>query len=520
MDSKADSKTSQLGNTLQPTDTSHMTEYIDAEPQYKKTYTRYNSPFWQIVVVSFVAFGCPGMYNALSGIGGGGQIDSTTQAKSHIALASISAFGNLFVAPIVTNIIGPKWTLFIGGIPYVLYAGSLLCYSHTGSVAFVVVSGGILGMGASLLWISQGGIMAGYPLPFQQGRMIGVFWFIFKLVSQSSLILISDKISSLGGFLGSMISFGLNFNSSSGTVSDATYIAFMCIMAGGCCCALLLLNPYDVIREDGSRAAVAKKPSVVREMKATLKIFLDWRVISLIPFWFSANYFYNYQQNSVNGKLFNIRTRSFNGGMYWLAQMLASYLYGMFLDNKWLGRRARGIGGFVIAGIFAMVVWGGGLALQLRRGPSSNYYALREMDLYDSGSKYAGPFILYFAYGAFDAVWQTLVYWTIAYLAHESPEQAARYVGAFKAFEAMGSAIASKVNSSKTDYNIEFGLAWAFTMFGLLCAVPFVLSMTDAPAHAGQEFVKVNEGGDALKQVDEDGEVHVISDMEEKRAHR
>ncbi len=122
------------------------------------------------------------MYNALSGIGGGGQVDSTTAALSHVALASISAFGNLFVAPIVTNQIGPKWTLFIGGLPYVLYAGSLLCYSHTHNVAFVVVSGGILGVGASLLWISQGGIMAGYPLPFQQGRSIGVFWFIFKYV--------------------------------------------------------------------------------------------------------------------------------------------------------------------------------------------------------------------------------------------------------------------------------------------------------------------------------------------------
>ncbi|KAJ5950085.1 hypothetical protein N7454_001669 [Penicillium verhagenii] len=60
---------------------------------------------------------CPGMYNALSGIGGGGQLDTTTTAKGHIALASVSAFGNIFIAPIVTNILGPKWTIFIGGIP-------------------------------------------------------------------------------------------------------------------------------------------------------------------------------------------------------------------------------------------------------------------------------------------------------------------------------------------------------------------------------------------------------------------
>lgn len=122
------------------------------------------------------------MYNALSGIGGGGQLDTTTQAKGHIALASVSAAGNLFVAPVVTNVLGPKWTILIGGLPYVLYAGSLLAYTHTGNQGFVIGSSALLGIGASLLWIAQGSIMTGYPLPQQQGRMIGIFWIIFKYV--------------------------------------------------------------------------------------------------------------------------------------------------------------------------------------------------------------------------------------------------------------------------------------------------------------------------------------------------
>jgi hypothetical protein len=86
-----------------------------------------------------------------------------------------------------------------------------------------------------------------------------------------------------------MISFGLNFHSESGTVSDSTYIAFMCIMGAGCCCALGLLNPYNVIREDRSRAAVAKKPSVWGEFVQLVKVIKDWRVVSLIPFWMAAN---------------------------------------------------------------------------------------------------------------------------------------------------------------------------------------------------------------------------------------
>lgn len=86
-----------------------------------------------------------------------------------------------------------------------------------------------------------------------------------------------------------MISFGLNFSSKSGTVSDSTYIAFICIMAFGCLCALALLNPYNVIREDNSRAAIAKKPSVWEEFMGLLKVLRDWRVVSLVPFWMAAN---------------------------------------------------------------------------------------------------------------------------------------------------------------------------------------------------------------------------------------
>lgn len=179
--------------------------------------------------------------------------------------------------------------------------------------------------------------------------------------------------------------------------------------------------------------------------------------------------------------------------MYWLAQMVSSYIFGLFLDNKYMNRRQRGIWGFVITAIISMVVWGGGLAAQLKRGPSGSYYGLNEMDLITSGPKYAGPFLLYFFYGSFDAIWQTLVYWTIGYLSHESPEQAARYVGAFKCAEAVGSAIASKVNSSKTNYNVEFAVDWAFVVFALVWVIPFVWSIQDVPAHSGQRTAYVNK---------------------------
>lgn len=42
-----------------------------------KITTWYASPGFQLGMVAFVCFMCPGMYNALSGLGGGGKTDNT-----------------------------------------------------------------------------------------------------------------------------------------------------------------------------------------------------------------------------------------------------------------------------------------------------------------------------------------------------------------------------------------------------------------------------------------------------------
>ena len=39
--------------------------------------TWYASPYFQLILVSFVCFMCPGMFNALGGLGGGGKADAT-----------------------------------------------------------------------------------------------------------------------------------------------------------------------------------------------------------------------------------------------------------------------------------------------------------------------------------------------------------------------------------------------------------------------------------------------------------
>ena len=55
----------------------------------------YYHPFTQICLLGFVCFMCPGLFNALNGLGAGGQVDTTTSANANAALyatLAVSAF--------------------------------------------------------------------------------------------------------------------------------------------------------------------------------------------------------------------------------------------------------------------------------------------------------------------------------------------------------------------------------------------------------------------------------------------
>lgn len=429
---------------------------------------RYNSPAVQVLLTALVAFGCPGMFNSLTGIGAGGQVDSTATDNGNIALYAINAGVYLFVAPIVYHYVGAKWCMFIGGIAYPLYGGSLLAYNHIQSDAFVITAAAILGVGSSHLWVGQGAIMTGAPMKNEKGRLIGMFWFLFNL----------------GGVIGSFIAMGVNFDSTINRVSDATYAVFISLMGAGFLSALLLLSPTKIWRNDGSQVRLddsTARPNVVKDFLNILTIFKRKETYTLILFFFASNFFYTYQQNTVNGRLFDIRTRGFNGGFYWLGALMAP-LFGRFLDNRRMNTRRTAAVAFTIIFLLHIAVYIGGLMLQLRSPSSiddkgSYMYMPHEMDMMDSGKKFAGPFVLYFLYGVFDTLWQTFIYWIIGYLGKNDDDVTARYVGLYKAVQSAGAAVAWKLNEVPINYHVEFAINWGLIGGALVFFIPLLFWM-------------------------------------------
>ncbi|KAL6232083.1 hypothetical protein BDW75DRAFT_233068 [Aspergillus navahoensis] len=430
-------------------------------------YRLYTHPWFQIFLISFICFCCPGMYNALTGLGGSGQVDPTVAANATVALLSATAGTALFVVGPIFDRVGPRICLLLGGWTYPLYAGSLLCFNRTRNGAFVVAAGAILGVGASFLWVSQGAIMTTYVRESQKGRAIAAFWIIFNL----------------GGGVGSLASFGLNYHSTSGTVSDGTYIALLILMAVGWLLGLLICPPSAVRVRPGLLQQPAQAPEVEPKKgnwKSTLRLaartILDWRVLCMLPLFFCANVFYSYQQNIVNGMTFNIRTRSLNSALYWLAQMFGGLVMGLILDIPTLTRPARARVGWLFLAVTAMAIWGGGYAFEKWSSDRLAHGLKQDVD-YTQGSVSTGPMFLYIFYGAFDAFWQSYCYWLMGASSNE-PAVAAVLVGAYKTFQSTGGAMAWRINALHKPAITQFAMDWGLCMGALVVAIPAVMAVT------------------------------------------
>lgn len=75
-----------------------------------------------------------------------------------------------FLAGGVSNKITAKWALFIGAAFYTPYAAGLYCNNRYGNEWFLLLGAALCGVGASLLWASEGAIAVGYPEEEKRGR--------------------------------------------------------------------------------------------------------------------------------------------------------------------------------------------------------------------------------------------------------------------------------------------------------------------------------------------------------------
>jgi hypothetical protein len=323
--------------------------------------------------------------------------------------------------------------------------------------------------------------MTTYVPESQKGRAIAVFWIIFNL----------------GGSIGSFVSLGLNYHSKAGTVTNSTYIAFIVIMAFGWFLGVLICPPSSV--RMSQLEVEIEKHSMKRTCKLWAKTILNWRVACMLPLFFCANVFYSYQQNSVNGKTFTLRTRSLNGALYWFAQIFGGLIIGLLLDLPKVSRPIRARIGWMVLFVAGMSIWGGGYAFQLWENKRLATGLKQDID-FNTPGMFVGPMFLYIFYGMYDALWQGFCYWIIGATSN-SAGVAAVLVGAYKTFQATGGAMAWRMNALNRPALTQLGMNWGLSIGALVIAIPMVWTVTETSIHVDEVVLDQKEEVTATKKV-------------------
>ncbi|RLV95354.1 hypothetical protein JA1_000993 [Spathaspora sp. JA1] len=470
--------------------THHTKEEIEADGKwYNKEINllgfkfRYSSGMTQIVMLAFVIFMTPGMFNALSGIGVSIG-DQVTANNANVALYSTFATIGFFGGTIC-NIIGVRLSLMVGGTGYALYAGSLLAFNHTECKWFVILAGAVLGVCAAILWAAQGTIIMSYPTESTKGRAIMVFWVIFNM----------------GGVIGSIIPLVNNLQNQTKAANDGTFIAFIILMCLGSVIASFMLPMSKVYKADGTKVSSAKQPYWKDELIALGKLLINEpRILLMFPMFFASNWFYTYQFNNVNRARFNLRTRSLNSLLYWLAQMLGAVIIGSILDWQKFRRSVRAKLGFIFLFVTSMAIWGGGLKFQLaytRESAEAVPPLITPLDFTDAG--YVGPVFLYIFYGMFDAIFQSYIFWVLGALSN-NPKKTALYAGFYKGIQSAGAAIAWRLDAIAVSYMVLFSSSWALCQGSLLIAAPLIFYYIKDTTTAEEDHMEEVVGDEEFKK--------------------
>lgn len=445
---------------------------------------RFSGAMTQIVLLAFVVFLTPGMFNALSGIGASISdkwVADTAMTSLYITFSTIG-----FFAGTICNTIGVRASLMFGGVGYAIYAASLLSFNHNENKGFVIFAGAFLGICAAILWAAQGAIIMSYPTEETKGRAIMIFWVIFNL----------------GAVIGSIIPLADNIENVGSAANDGTFIAFIVLMICGSGVAFFMLPMSKVWKSDGTRVVAKKHPNWKDELIGLWRTLIqDPRILFLFPMFFASNWFYTYQFNNVNYGRFNLRTRSLNSLLYWLAQMLGAIVLGYILDFKKFKRSMRAKIGWAILFITGLAIWGGGLKFQLgftRDEVESDTPSIHPLDYTDGA--YIGPMFLYIFYGVYDAIFQTFTIWIMGAMSN-NPKKTSLYAGFYKGIQSAGAAIAWRLDAVHTPYMSMFASSWVLVQGSLLIAVPLIFFMiSDTTAFEDDDM-----GG-----IVDDGELEVV----------
>lgn len=387
-----------------------------------------------------------GVFVSLNLLGaGGGRPDSAHVIQTANAILSSVWFFSACVGGTYLKLIGPGPTMCFGICTYALYVGALWCYEATGTGAFPLVSGAIIGVGAGAVFITSGYIQVAYSDDTNKGKFIAV----------------QNTLQAVGSIVCSILPVVLNRNNDSRAgVPEAVYITYIIIMLAVALMSFLTLRrPADVTAGEGGLGVQLEERNLGAELRANISIFREWKLLILLPAFLPAGSFLIYL-GSVNAFQNNLRARSLLSFVAIVVQIPFGHLLHLILDNPRWRKRTRSLAGLAFVGVPLSVAWV--WEILQTRNVSRHSATQQPMDWTD---REFGPAMVLFSLNwTASILWQYLVPWYIGAL-DIPPGQVGHYMGAQRGFLAAGEAISFGVDAAGIPY-----VAFASVIFACYAA--------------------------------------------------
>ena len=328
---------------------------------------------------------------------------------SNILLTLYAVFtAACFPAPVVCLRLGVRRTAFCGCLCYAALCIASLLLARWSRAAWVrplcVFCGGVVGVGAALLWTAQGTMMLAWGSDGQMGSVFSTFWSAFNC----------------SAVFGGLLTYAYFSRNSSAAAPVGLFVLFTVLVLVGSL-GIWLLQPLTQA-VSGSQA-----PSWREEAAATARMFFSLEGSLLAPFYFYTGAGQPYQLNTFGNRVFDARTLGLQIAAFYGAEVVSAWGAGRLLDSSTCGRRA-------IQRQLALFAATTGLAyaLALRTELSVKHGAQTPLH----GASLAGPSIAFVLWGASDAQAQALAYWRIQRTSGE--KSFAREVGFYKCAQSAG----------------------------------------------------------------------------------
>merc|ERR1712048_299214 len=143
-------------------------------------------------------------------------------------------------------------------------------------------------------------------------------------------------------------------------------------------------------------------------------------MLMFIPLFFYSNFFYSYHFGLM-GILYNGRTGSLAAALYWIAQIVGSFILQACLDSQKVSKKIRAYGTFIGIVVYMAVTWVYGGYIQY------SYDVTGEKQGLDFGSATRSPWdsiICLFLWGFVDSFVQVWSYWMMSQQTDEAEELA------------------------------------------------------------------------------------------------